>query len=91
MPVILRRANGCLFHYHHSRDEPDETLKMARDVACTVAELAAIDTGQNHAVARFVRRKGYMVYPAGHAALTSGKVIPVYEITPDSACIRLEQ
>jgi len=84
-------TDGSLFHYAHTKSEPNETLKMAIGVACTFAERAAIETGRNHVVARLIRPKGYTVFPAGHPALQSGKVVPVYEITPESACIRLEQ
>jgi molybdopterin biosynthesis enzyme len=91
MTVKTHSANGCLFRYVHDKSEPDETLKMAVGVACTVAEFAAIDTGHSHVVARYIKRKGYVVFPADHRALQSGSVVPVYEITPASACIRLEQ
>jgi hypothetical protein len=72
-------------------DEPDETLEMAKLTACTIAEGAAIDTGQNHVVARLIKPQGYTVFPADHRALQTGKVVPVHEITPESACIRLAQ
>jgi hypothetical protein len=88
---LLRRKNGCLFRYTHNKDEPSETLKMAVGVACTIAERAALDTGQNHVVARLIKPRGYAVYPTGHSALQAGKLVAVYEITPESACVRLEQ
>jgi hypothetical protein len=91
MTVRTRSANGCLFRYAHTKSEPDETLEMAVRVACTVAEKAARDTGHSHVVARLIKPKGFTVFPTGHPALQSGKVIPAYEITPESACIRLEQ
>jgi hypothetical protein len=55
----------------------------------TVAESAAIESGSGHVVARY--RKGYVLFQVGHQTLQSGKVAPVYEITPESACIRLKQ
>jgi hypothetical protein len=91
MTVRTLLKNGCLFRYAHTNKEPDETLKMAVAIACTVAEKAAIDTGYNHVVARYTKSKGYVVFPATHRALQSGKIVPVYEITPDSNCLRLEQ
>lgn len=91
MTVRSHFKNGCLFHYAHTKGEPDETLDMAVGVACTIAERAAIDTGQNHVVARTIKPKGYTVFPTGHRALQSDKLVPAYEITPESACIRLEQ
>ena len=91
MTVKTLSSNGCLFRYDHSSGEPDETLDMARRVACTVAEGAAIDTGQSHIVVRSIKPKGYAVFPEGHRALSRNTVVPVYEITPESACIRLEQ
>ena len=84
-------VSGCLFRYVHTKDEPKETLDMAVRIACTVAEGAAIDTGRNHVVARYTRLKGYTVFPAGHRALESSQVVPVFELTPASECIRLEQ
>jgi hypothetical protein len=91
MTFKIPSANGFLFRYAHAKSEPDETLEMAKCVACTVAEGAAINTGQNHVVARLIKPKGYTVFPTGHRGLQSTKVVPVYEITPESACIRLEQ
>ncbi len=91
MSVGRRYKNGCLFRYAHTKNEPDETLKMAVRIACTVAEKAARDTGESHVVARLIKPKGFTVFPSGHRALQSGKIVPVYEITSESACIRLEQ
>jgi hypothetical protein len=91
MTVRSHFKNGCLFRYAHTKGEPDETLDMAVGVACTIAEGAAIDTGQNHVVARTIKPKGYVVFPTGHRALQSDGLVPAYEITPESACIRLEQ
>jgi hypothetical protein len=90
MTVRSRYKNGCLFRYAHTKGEPDETLDMAVGVACTIAEGAAIDTGQNHVVARTIKPKGYAVFPTDHRALQSDRLVPD-EITPESACIRLEQ
>lgn len=87
----LRPKRGCLFRYTHKKSEPSETLKMAVGVACTIAEGAVVDTGQSHVVAQLIKPRGYAVYPSGHRALQAGKLVPVYEITPESACIRLEQ
>ena len=91
MTVETPSANGCLFRYAHPRDEPDETLDMARRTACTIAEGAAIETGQSHIVARSIKRRGYSVFATGHRSLNRNTLVPVYEITPESACIRLEQ
>ena len=91
MTLETSSANGCLFRYDHSSGEPDETLDMAMRTACTIAEGAAIDTGQSHIVARSIKPRGYSVFPTGHRGLNGDKFVPVYEITPESACIRLEQ
>ena len=91
MTVETPSANGCLFRYAHPRVEPDETLDMARRTACTIAEAAAIETGESHIVARSIKPKGYAVFPTGHRGLKRVSIVPVYEITPESGCIRLEQ
>ena len=91
MKVQTDLPNGCLFCYDHSSGEPYETRDMAKRTACAIAEGAAIDTGQNYIVARSIKPRGYSVFPAGHRGLNRDKLVPVYEITPESACIRLEQ
>jgi hypothetical protein len=86
-----RTLDGCLFRYAHSKNEPDETLNFAGIYADIVAGKEAKETGQNHVVARLIKPKGYAVFPAGHRALQSGKIIPVYEMTPEGEHIHLEQ
>lgn len=81
---------GCLFRYAHAKHESVETLDMAKRVACTVAEGAAINSGNNYVVARTIKPVGYIVFAAGHPGLNSINNVPAYEITPESACIRLE-
>jgi len=60
-------------------------------VACTIAERAALDTGQNHVVARLMTPRGDAVYPTGHHAVQEGKLAPVFEITSESESIRFRQ
>jgi len=46
---------------------------------------------RNYHCARYIKRKGYIVYPSGHPALNTAKTVPVFEVTPESKVIRLEQ
>ena len=90
MKPRIKDLDGRLFHYVHTRGEPAETLEMAMRVACTIAEGAAINTGKNHVVARTIKPKSYSVFAADNPALKLPKMVPVYAITPDSACVQLE-
>ena len=86
--VRSRDKNGCLFRYAHTKGEPDETLGMAVGVACTIAERAAIDTGQNHVVARTIKPKGYVVFPTGHRGDDPGQGAGGYR-TSHGGCLEI--
>lgn len=91
MITETRTAHGLHWRYDHSPDEDPETWGMAKRVACTVAESEARATGKPHIVALTTQPDSYHVLASDDPALAVPELTPLYEITPESQCIRLHQ